>query len=116
MTIPEKFKDIRPFEPEELPEVYDRLLANPQFQAVVHHLYPEAPLEAIAAKMRACTTLLDFQKQFCYQFVHNLMAKASLGFDIDCQAVDTTRRYTFMSNHRDIVLDSAILEIGRAHV
>ena len=35
MIIPEKFNDIRPFEPEELPEVYDRLLANPQFQAVV---------------------------------------------------------------------------------
>lgn len=111
MTIPEKFNDIRPFEPEELPEVYDRLLANPQFQAVVSHLYPGVPIEAIGTKMRACHTLLDFQKQFCYQFIHNLMAKASLGFDIDCQAVDTTQRYTFVSNHRDIVLDSAILDV-----
>ena len=35
MKTPDIFKDIRPFEPEELPEVYDRLLADKQFQAVV---------------------------------------------------------------------------------
>ncbi len=110
MIIPEKFKDIRPFEPEELPEVYDRLLANPQFQAVVRHIYPDVPFDMIAAKMRSCHTCLDFQLQFCYKFLENLMRKASLGFEMDSQAVDNTRRYTFMSNHRDIVLDSALLD------
>lgn len=110
MTIPEKFKDIRPFEPEELPAVYDRLLANPQFQAVVRHLYPDVPFDMIADKMRSCHTCLDFQLQFCYKFLENLMRKASLGFEMDCQAVDNTKRYTFMSNHRDIVLDSALLD------
>ncbi len=110
MTIPEKFKDIRPFEPEELPEVYDRLLDNPQFKAVVKHLYPDVPFDMIAAKMRSCHTCLDFQKQFCYKFLENLMRKASLGLEMDCRAVDNTRRYTFMSNHRDIVLDSALLD------
>lgn len=110
MTIPEKFKDIRPFEPEELPEVYDRLLANPQFQAVVRHIFPDTPYDMIAAKMRSCTTCLDFQLQFCYKFLENLMRKASLGFEMDSQAVDNTKRYTFVSNHRDIVLDSALLD------
>ena len=110
MTIPEKFKDIRPFEPEELPEVYDRLLANPQFQTVVRHIFPNTPYDMIAAKMRACTTCLDFQVQFCYKFLENLMRKASLGFEMDSQAVDNTKRYTFVSNHRDIVLDSALLD------
>jgi hypothetical protein len=110
MTIPEKFKDIRPFEPEELPEVYDRLLANPQFQAVVRHIFPDTPYDMIAAKMRACITCLDFQVQFCYKFLENLMRKASLGFEMDSQAVDNTKRYTFVSNHRDIVLDSALLD------
>lgn len=110
MTIPEKFKDIRPFEPEELPEVYDRLLANPQFKAVVRHLYPDVPFDMIAAKMRSCHTCLDFQVQFCYKFLENLMRKASLGLDMDYRAVDNNKRYTFMSNHRDIVLDSALLD------
>ena len=58
------FDAIRPFEPEELPEVYDRLLADRQFQAVLAYLYPQVPMEAIAQKMHACLSCLDFQKAF----------------------------------------------------
>ncbi len=105
-----QFDAIRPFEPEELPAVYDRLLADSQFQAVLAYLYPQAPLEAIGAKMRACKTSLEFQKVFCYTFLQDLLAKASKGCDMDCTAIDTRRRYTFVSNHRDIVLDSALLD------
>ena len=38
MKTPSEFDDIRPFESEELPEVYDRLLANEQFQQVLNFL------------------------------------------------------------------------------
>ena len=105
------FDDIRPFEPEELPAVYERLLADKQFQTVVAYLYPDVPLEAVAMKMRACKTNLQFQREFCYTFLKQLLAKASKGCDMDCQAIDTRRRYTFVSNHRDIVLDSALLDV-----
>ncbi|MBR6964190.1 MAG: 1-acyl-sn-glycerol-3-phosphate acyltransferase [Prevotella sp.] len=105
------FDDIRPFEPEELPAVYERLLADKQFQTVVAYLYPDVPLEAIAMKMRACKTNLQFQREFCYTFLKQLLAKASKGCDMDCQAIDTRGRYTFVSNHRDIVLDSALLDV-----
>ena len=105
------FDDIRPFEPEELPAVYERLLADKQFQTVVAYLYPDVPLEAVAMKMRACKTNLQFQREFCYTFLKQLLAKASKGCDMDCQAIDTRGRYTFVSNHRDIVLDSALLDV-----
>lgn len=110
MNIPEEFNDIRPFEPEELPLVYDRLLANEQFQAVLKYLYPNVPVEMIGAKMRQCATSLDFQKAFCYTFLENLLSKASTGCDMDVTAIDVRQRYTFVSNHRDIVLDSALLD------
>ncbi len=111
MIIPKEFDTIRPFEPEELPEVYDRLLADQQFQTVLSYLYPQVPFEMIAAKMRQCKTNLDFQKAFCYTFLKQLLAKASTGCDMDSSAIDNTRRYTFVSNHRDIVLDSAFLDM-----
>ena len=38
MNTPNEFDDIRPFNSDELPEVYERLLANPQFQAVLKFL------------------------------------------------------------------------------
>lgn len=104
------FDAIRPFEPEELPAAYDRLVANPQFKTVVGMLYPQVPFEMLEKKMRACKTSLEFQLAFCYDFLEMLLAKASLGIDIDTKAVDVNRRFTFISNHRDIVLDSALLD------
>jgi hypothetical protein len=109
MTLSD-FDAIRPFEPEELPAAYDRLVANPQFRAVVGMLYPQVPFEALEKKMRACNTSMEFQLAFCYDFLEMLMAKASLGLDIDVEAIDVSKRFTFVSNHRDIVLDSALLD------
>ena len=110
MTIPEAFDSIRPFEPEELPQAYDRLLADKQFVEVLAFLYPGVPAEAIAAKMRQCRTNLEFQKTFCYTFLEQLLLKVAKGCDMDTSLVDVTKRYTFVSNHRDIVLDSALLD------
>lgn len=110
MKIPSEFDSIRPFEPEELPEVFDRLLADESFRKVLAHILPGVPVEAIGMKMKMCRTNLDFQKAFCYGFLENLLKNVSDGCNIDASRIDTTRRYTFVSNHRDIVLDSALLD------
>lgn len=110
MKIPEQFDPIRPFEPDELPDVFDRLLHNEQFSRVLAYFYPDVPKEALAAKMHACKDNLDFQKTFCYGFLVQLLARLSKGCDIDIASLDTDSRYTFISNHRDIVLDSALLD------
>lgn len=110
MKIPEQFDPIRPFEPDELPDVFDRLLHNEQFNSVLAYFYPDVPKEALAAKMHACKDNLDFQKTFCYGFLVQLLARLSKGCDIDIASLDTDSRYTFISNHRDIVLDSALLD------
>ena len=110
MKIPEQFDPIRPFEPDELPDVFDRLLQNEQFCSVLAYLYPDVPKEALAEKMHACKDNLDFQKTFCYGFLVQLLARLSKGCDIDIASLDTDSRYTFISNHRDIVLDSALLD------
>jgi len=106
-----QFDAIRPFEPEELPEVYDRLMADPQFCAVVAHIYPQVPLDVLRQQLYGCKTNLDFQKTFCYKFLKDLLSRASTGCDMDATAIDVNGRYTFVSNHRDIVLDSALLDV-----
>ncbi|MFW5617169.1 MAG: 1-acyl-sn-glycerol-3-phosphate acyltransferase [Prevotella pectinovora] len=111
MKTPSIYDDIRPFDPEELPAAFERLLSDAQFQQVLGYLYPGVPLEAVKTKMMACKTNLEFQLAFCYGFLKDLMAKASKGFDMNVEAVDVTKRYTFISNHRDIVLDSALLDV-----
>ena len=44
MKIPSEFDSIRPYEPEELAAVYDKLLADKQFQQVVAYVYPNVPM------------------------------------------------------------------------
>ena len=105
------FDAIRPFEPEELPEVFERLLGNAQFAQVVAYVFKDMPYDMLAQKMRACKTNLEFQVAFCYPFIKGLLQKASLGCDMNVDAIDMEKRYTFVSNHRDIVLDSALLDM-----
>lgn len=109
MTLSD-FDAIRPFEPDELPAAYDRLIADPQFRTVAGLVYPQVPFDMLEKKMRACKTSLEFQYEFCYKFLETLLEKASRGIDFDTNAVDVNRNYTFVSNHRDIVLDSALLD------
>lgn len=106
-----KFDDIRPFLPEELPAAFNRLLSSDQFKAVLAYLYPDVSVETIASEMMKCKNNLEFQKKFCYKFLKDLLAKASTGCDMDSESLDLTHRYTFVSNHRDIVLDSAFLSV-----
>ena len=108
MNIPQEFDTIRPWEPEDLPEVFDRLLSNDQFKQVLAYLYPQVPFEMIAQKLKACKTNLDFQLAFALRFCSWHLKKAATGCEMDCTSLDNTRNYTFISNHRDIVLDSAI--------
>lgn len=103
------FDNMRPFEPEELPEVYDRLLQDEQFRKVLAFAMPGMDVETIGLLMHRCLTNLDFQKVFCYSFLDDVLQKQADSCTIDLSAVDTQQRYTFVSNHRDIVLDSAIL-------
>lgn len=105
------FDAIRPFEPEELPEVFERLLGNAQFAQVVAYVFKDVPFDMLVQKMRACKTNLEFQVAFCYPFIKGLLQKASLGCDMNVDAIDMEKRYTFVSNHRDIVLDSALLDV-----
>lgn len=110
MNIPAEFDEIRPYAPEELPQVFEELIADPMFKAVVGQVMPGIPFEMIACKMRECKTNLDFQKTFFYTLLKDLVKKCAKGLEFDCSAIkDKSINYTFISNHRDIVLDSAFL-------
>ncbi len=112
MNIPEEFKEMRPYTPEELPQVYEELIADPAFKQVMGWVMPQVPFDMIAAKMRQCKTNLEFQKAFCYDFLWNIVKRHSDGLTGDLSTVSGTDvNYTFISNHRDIILDSGFLSL-----
>ena len=112
MNIPAEFDEIRPYTPEELPQVFEELIADPMFCAVIKAVIPNVPEEMLFMKLRQCKTNLDVQKAFFYGLLHDILKKYSDGFDLDASALKKGTNYTFISNHRDIILDSGFLSVG----
>lgn len=107
-----EFDEIRPYNDEELPSVYEELIADPAFQEAVAGVIPNVPFEALAQKMRACKSKLEFQKTFCYGLLRDLAKNCTDGLSLDHTALpDKSKAYTYLSNHRDIILDSGFLSV-----
>lgn len=113
MRTPEEFDEIRPYDPEELPAVFEELIADSEFRSVVKAVMPDVPFDHAASELRKCTTNLDVQKKFFYPLLKDLIRNCSNGLTLDCATIeDKTLPHTFITNHRDIVTDSAFLSIG----
>ena len=108
------FSDMRPFNPEELPAAYDELVADPAFRRVVAFAFPDVPFDHIEQAMRGCKTCMEFQATFCKPFLKQIVARHSTDLSGDFTAVSPIperQNYTYISNHRDIVLDSGLLDL-----
>lgn len=107
-----EFDEIRPYNDEELPAVYEELIADPAFREAAAGVIPNVPFEVLAQKMRGCKSKLEFQKTFCYGLLHDLAKNCTDGISLDHAALpDKSKAYTYLSNHRDIILDSGFLSV-----
>ena len=109
MTTPAEFDDIRPYNPDEIPSVVNELAQDPLFKEAISLALPDMPFEAVIATARQCKSLLDIQKTFVYSFLKNILAKLSDGIDMQADYLNRNENFLFISNHRDIVLDAALL-------
>jgi hypothetical protein len=106
------FNDIRPFRDHEVPEVIERVLKNRNFEQLIAFVYPDTPKEQVFRMMRSCRTIFDFQKNISRTAVKTVVHRSSdqltwSGFE----NISRDKGHLFISNHRDIILDSAILNI-----
>ena len=108
-TIPAEFNDIRPYLPEELPQVFEELIADPEFQAAMSYAFQGMPFEQIAGAMRASKTNLDFQKALVYPFLKGVIKKLASEFELTYEKKEELGNALCISNHRDIIMDSAFL-------
>ena len=114
----EEFDEIRPYEAGEMKQAFDDLLNDRQFQMILKGFTPWLPKSMRNALLRLAftgiKTPLDFQKRFMKPVVNYIIRKYTDGcsfLDSSIAAYDKSQRYTFVSNHRDIVLDSAFLDV-----
>ena len=107
--IPAEYDEIRPYLPEELPQVFEELIADPEFQAAMGYAFQGMPFEQIAAAMRASKTNLEFQKALVYPFIKGVIQKLSSGITMSYDNKEHMAKSLCISNHRDIIMDSAFL-------
>lgn len=107
-----EFDEIRPYHDEELPQIFDELLSDPAFRQVAASVFPEIPFELLEQQMRSSKTKREFQVAFSYRLMWKLAKAHSDGLTLDHSALeDKKKAYTYISNHRDIILDSGFLSI-----
>lgn len=107
-----EFEEIRPYHDEELPQILEELIADPAFRQAACAIMPGVPFEAIAQKMRASKTKREFQENLCYGILRRLAKETADGLTLEnADALDKQSAYTFVSNHRDIILDSGFLSV-----
>jgi len=104
-----EFDDIRPYNDEEVRSAIERLMKDPEFKAIVHRVFPEKE-EELGTLMRSFQSIHDFQFVLIKDFVFDLVGKRA--DSIRCagwEHIQENQAYTYISNHRDIVLDAALL-------
>lgn len=112
-----EFDEIRPYEPEEMKQAFEDLINDRQFNVVMKGFAPWLPKgirnEMLRLAFTGVKTPLDFQKRFMKPVVKYIIRKHTDGCSFDDALLphDKSQRYTFISNHRDIVLDSAFLDV-----
>jgi hypothetical protein len=121
-----EFDDIRPYNDSEVPAVIARLLADPEFLDLL--LSRRAPLlsklplfkwvarpwlkNSLAKLASAVRTVEDFQSHMSTALL-GALARTTDGYSFSgAEKLDANKAYLFMSNHRDIALDPAMINLG----
>lgn len=110
MTNNADFDQIRPFRDEEVSSIIAKLCEVPYFSRVLTFLYPNQKLETVIAKLKTIKSIEEFQLNFIIPFLSNLIETTTDGVSASgIENISNTKSYLFVSNHRDIILDSALL-------
>lgn len=109
---PHIFDDIRPFDRGEMKFALNELLRDRHFNKMIGGFLP-LPKVVRNALFKllfvGIKTPLDFQVRFMKPIVRHILRKHANKASFEHDAICSRGNYSFISNHRDIVLDSAIL-------
>jgi hypothetical protein len=107
-----EFDDIRPYYDDEVVPVIKRLLDNPEFEQIMKFIFPDENWENLKSFLLTFKNKHDLQHGFVKENVYRLIKKRAAS--IDCSGfehIEKVNTYTYISNHRDIVLDASLLSL-----
>lgn len=106
----EKFDSIRPYNDSEVSAAIKRITNHEYLPIVINSVFLNTNAEEYIKGMKEYKCVRDFQHGFMRDAVDNILKKTSTGFTYSgLENVSKDRYNMFVSNHRDIALDAAIL-------
>jgi len=107
-----KFDDIRPYNDSEVHPALERIVANPLFSNVAQYIFPGQNEDIFRQLLLSCHTKEDFQVKVMSQIVSRILAGTAKEVTFTgLEHFAGGKRHLIVSNHRDIVLDSAIIQL-----
>lgn len=107
-----KFDEIRPLNDHEVKDAVESLVVNPEFKHALQYVMPDIDWEEFVQLMRSFDTKAAFKSMVARMAVTAIANKSTFSLDISGRSRLTPgESYTFISNHRDIVLDASFLNL-----
>jgi len=105
-----KFDAIRSFYDSEINEGILKVIDHPMMKALMNFCFPGQDDEIWKEQLRKTHSIRDFQCNFIYYGVQQVLEKSSEGLTTSgFEKLEKNTAYLFISNHRDIVLDTTLL-------
>lgn len=106
------FEELRPFYDSESNAIMHEMTKDPLYLQLVSYLWPGITKEEAIAKAHNTKNIYDFQTGYMSHAIWSIVKNSSTGLSWSgIENLDSNKAYLFIANHRDILLDSALLQI-----
>lgn len=107
------FSDISPYDDSVFHEKMESLVKDPGFLHAIKYVMPEEDVPALLDELKHIDNKYDFQHQIMYPFLEMLAKTTTSGISLGgLKYYSAGLNYTFITNHRDIVLDASFLNLA----
>ncbi|MFD1094328.1 1-acyl-sn-glycerol-3-phosphate acyltransferase [Salegentibacter chungangensis] len=104
------FEEIRYYEGAEVNEALRQYVKHPMVKALLQFTFPEKEFDAIEEIVLDCYSIEDFQSRVIYHTVAKVLEKSTEGLTYEgFDKLEKEESYFYISNHRDIILDTSLL-------
>lgn len=106
------FENLRPYYDSESEEVMKRIAYHPSYHKAMAYLHPNMTQQQMIDKALETKSPFEFQVGYMRDAIWTIVNSTSDGLTYSgIENLEKNKAYLFISNHRDILLDSAILQI-----
>lgn len=107
-----KFDDLRPYDDYEVNDGLKKIVESKYFPIIANYLFPERAVQDIVEELLNVHSAFDFQKKFMHGAICSIVKQTSDGLSFGgFENLKQGESYLFIANHRDILLDSAMLQV-----